>query len=147
MFGFGSWLYIPTTFPQNRGPTTDITQCCVCCYPRLNNEKPTSSASSQFCFTSPTSSSLLLQTERVNVFCLSPPTLTQPTSTHADNNAGIFSNALHSVTLSPLLCFDLFFSSLAFVNFWDIVFGFFTWWTGNLKDLISYIQKSTGRNP
>ena len=76
MFGLSSQLPISTTFPQTRGavgPTTDTTQCCVYWYPRLViNEKPTSSTFSQFCFTSPTSSSLLLQTERVIVFCLSP---------------------------------------------------------------------------
>ena len=76
MFELSSQLPISTTFPQTRGavgPTADTTQCCVYWYPRLViNEKPTSSTFSQFYFTSPTSSSLLLQTERVTAFCLLP---------------------------------------------------------------------------
>ena len=93
-----SYLFLPL-FPKPMGPTTDTTQCCVYCYPRLVNENPTSSTSSQFCFTSPTSSSLLLQTERVTVFCLSPLASCLPPR-HMPTSKQVFSLML----FAPSLC-------------------------------------------
>ena len=123
-------------------PTTDTTQCCYCCYPRLINKK-----NLKLRFTSPTESLrgshlllLLSPTERVTVFCLSHlasrlPHRRSPHRRTPTTKQVFFSNALCSVSLPPLLCFDLFFRLLLLSIFESFLLVFFTWWTCNLKDL------------
>ena len=55
---------------------------------------------------------LLLYFSRLKESPCSASCLSPPTSTHADIKASIFSNALHFVSLSPLLYFDPFFRLL-----------------------------------
>ena len=128
------YLFLPL-FPKPMGPTTGTTQCCVCCYPRFINEKPTSS----------TSSSLLLQTERVTVFYLSP------LASHLPHWRTPTSKQVFSLTLfAPSLCLRcsvlIIFSSLAFVNFWEIFFFVFTEKHSSSRKLKDNIKSYTYHN-